>query len=66
MRTRNPSEEPIEPQPGNRSTGAPMPGGERRPYTPPRLHCWGEVRDVTLGGSAGQFDSGNPSLTQPP
>ena len=37
----------------------------RRPYSPPRLHCWGDLRGKTLGGSAGQVDSANPNFTQP-
>ncbi len=33
----------------------------RRPYRPPRLVDFGDVRDLTLGGTPGTGDSGNPT-----
>jgi hypothetical protein len=33
-------------------------------YEPPKLTSLGDVRDLTLGGSAGTGDSGNPGLQQ--
>ncbi len=32
----------------------------RKPYTTPLLECFGDVRSLTLGGSPGTNDSGNP------
>lgn len=34
--------------------------GRRRPYTPPHLEALGDLRDLTLGGSPGTGDSGDP------
>lgn len=48
-----------------RGSSPPAAGGKRR-YSPPRLTCWGDVRDLTLGGTVGQLDSGNPAVEQPP
>lgn len=61
MKIRQPAEKPLESQ---TSEVAPA-SATRRPYSPPQLRCWGDVRDITLGGSAGQFDSANPSFTEP-
>jgi hypothetical protein len=36
----------------------------RKLYAPPRLVCLGDVRDLTLGGSPGSGDSGNPGIQQ--
>jgi len=36
-----------------------------RPYSPPRLEALGNVRDVTLGGSAGILDGGASFIEQP-
>ena len=33
-----------------------------RVYQKPRLICYGDVRDVTLGGSPGGGDSGSPTV----
>lgn len=41
-------------------------GGGRRPYSPPRLEALGDLRSLTLGGSAGLGDSSDPFNTQPP
>jgi hypothetical protein len=36
----------------------------RLAYDPPRLTSLGDVRDLTLGGSPGTGDSGNPGTQQ--
>lgn len=38
----------------------------RRPYSPPRLQIFGDVRSLTMGGSPGIGDSGSGSFTQQP
>lgn len=38
----------------------------RRVYTTPRLRKVGRLYEVTLGGSAGTGDTGNPSLAKVP
>ena len=38
----------------------------RRPYRAPRLEVLGDVRDLTLGGSPGVGDSGDPFNFEPP
>jgi hypothetical protein len=40
-------------------------GEGKRPYTSPRLVSYGRLRDVTLGGSPGMFDSGSVSTRKP-
>jgi hypothetical protein len=35
-----------------------QPSAEKRPYEAPQLKLLGDVRDVTLGGTAGTGDSG--------
>lgn len=40
--------------PGNRGPGT------RRPYSPPALLDFGEVRELTLGASGGTLESGDP------
>lgn len=37
-------------------------GQAKRPYAPPRLVRYGDVRDVTLGPSFGSGESGNPTF----
>lgn len=37
----------------------------QRAYEPPTLEVLGDVRDLTLGGTPGEGDSGNP-LQDPP
>jgi len=37
----------------------------RLPYIKPKLIRFGDVRDLTLGGSPGVGESGNPTLFQP-
>ena len=37
-----------------------------RPYYKPKLTTYGEMRDVTLGGSPGLTDSGDSGVKQPP
>jgi len=32
---------------------------ERKPYRPPALTAWGDLRDVTLSPSPGNFESGS-------
>ncbi len=36
-----------------------------RAYEPPRLDVLGDVRDLTLGGSFGNGDSGSPEAFKP-
>lgn len=36
----------------------------RRSYVAPTLTCLGDVRDLTLGGSDGTGDSGDPGTQQ--
>ena len=43
----------------------PAPTGARRPYRPPRIEVVGEVYELTLGGSAGINDSGDPNTAYP-
>lgn len=38
----------------------------RLPYVPPQLNDLGDVRDMILGGSPGQNDSGNFTTEAPP
>jgi hypothetical protein len=38
----------------------------RRPYSKPWLVALGDVRDLTLGGTAGALDSGAADVQQPP
>ena len=40
--------------------------GYRRPYSEPRLEAMGNIRDLTLGGSAGELDSGAAYVEEPP
>lgn len=40
-------------------------GRSRRPYKSPRLIDFGDVRDLTLGGSPGVGDSGAPNILKP-
>lgn len=44
--------------------GMPAPG--RRAYVRPRLEVFGDLRDLTLGGTPGSGDSGNPGMEDPP
>jgi len=34
---------------------------EREPWVRPRLECFGDVRQVTMGGTIGINESGNPT-----
>jgi hypothetical protein len=56
----------ADPRPAPPPAGTTGPGARRRPYAPPRLEALGDVRDLTLGGSPGLGDSGNPTVFQPP
>ena len=38
---------------------------EKKRYTRPQFICYGDVRDVTLGGSPGTGDSGGSMSQQP-
>lgn len=38
----------------------------KRPYRSPRLETLGDVRSLTLGGSPGVGDSGDPFNFEPP
>lgn len=49
---------------GPAAEGAPAP--RRRSYACPRLEVLGDIRDLTLGGTPGTGDSGNPGLEDPP
>ena len=40
--------------------------GDRRPYTPPLVRKLGDIRCLTLGGSAGADDSGAEGTEEPP
>ena len=44
--------------------GEPTP--RRLPYTRPHIEILGDVRDLTLGGTPGIGDSGDPLNRQPP
>lgn len=46
------------------AVGAPNdpPVPAKRPYSPPRLAVFGDVRDVTMGVSPGVGESGNPVI----
>jgi hypothetical protein len=39
--------------------------GMRKPYHKPTLQSYGELRDITLGGSPGVGDSINPTMELP-
>ncbi len=43
-----------------------MPAPSRRAYTRPRLEVLGDIRDLTLGGTPGVGDSGDPVNFDPP
>lgn len=45
--------------PVNAASSAPSPRGL---YETPVLRCLGDLRDMTLGGSLGTGDSGNPDF----
>ncbi len=47
-------------RPRSGDDGGPDQSG-RRPYRPPVLSRFGDVRGLTLGGSPGIDDSGNPN-----
>jgi len=38
----------------------------KKPYQTPKLYVYGELRDLTLGGSPGTGDSGNPGAQRLP
>ncbi|MDX1999010.1 MAG: lasso RiPP family leader peptide-containing protein [Thermoanaerobaculia bacterium] len=38
------------------------PGSTKKPYSPPQLAVFGDVRDVTMGVSPGVGESGNPVI----
>lgn len=45
----------ISPESGSRSEAIP----QREPWVQPRLECFGDVRQVTMGGTVGINESGN-------
>ena len=45
---------------------APVDTGRRRPYEPPLLIRYGALTSLTLGGTPGVGDSGNPLTFRPP
>lgn len=52
----------------DRPTSAPDPvpiDGKKR-YAPPSIEMYGDVRDLTLGGSPGKGESGNPKTRKNP
>ncbi len=44
-----------------KATGESRP--RRRLYRPPALRCYGDIRDVTLGGTSGNIESGGGPVT---
>lgn len=42
-----------------------LPAAVRQPWVRPRLECFGDVRQVTMGGSPGVFESNNPGNRAP-
>lgn len=59
--------EKTEQQPVNEQTPAMPPAstGKRRPYTKPQLEVYGNIRELTHGGSPGTGDSGSPGTRRP-
>jgi len=49
---------------GNVDTSQASPSRELQVYEAPALRILGDVRQLTLGGSDGSGDSGNPGLQQ--
>lgn len=47
------------------STERPAAESRRRPYEPPRLVAFGDIRDKTLGGTPGMNDSTPPNTNIP-
>jgi hypothetical protein len=41
-------------------------GNPRKPYSKPQLEILGDLRNLTLGGSAGSGDSSNAGVQNPP
>jgi hypothetical protein len=41
------------------------PEGDKRRYATPRLVTYGRLREITLGGSPGMFDSGSLATKKP-
>ncbi|NIU87997.1 MAG: hypothetical protein GWN56_12195 [Nitrosopumilaceae archaeon] len=39
---------------------------KKREYKKPTLKDYGKLKDITMGGSPGTGDSGNPTLFEPP
>lgn len=60
MKKDNTKQEPDGTKPSNALPAS------RRPYATPKLHMYGDLRDVTLGGTPGTNDtSGNFSVQDP-
>ncbi len=57
---------PREDRPGDGLPDQWASAGGRLPYSPPRLEVLGDVRDLTLGGTPGLGDSGDPMNFQAP
>ena len=59
--------EKTEQQPVNEQTPdlPPAPPKQRRPYTKPQLEVYGNIRELTHGGSPGTGDSGSPGTRRP-
>ena len=48
--------------PNSESRSAATPAAAKRePWVRPRLECFGDVRQVTMGGTVGINESGNPN-----
>jgi hypothetical protein len=52
-------------RPTDRPQSAAATGGAKPPWTAPRLIRHGDVRALTLGGSTGVFESGQPGTFRP-
>ena len=51
----------VDSEQGTEAIAEPAPPVRRLPWSRPRLECFGDVRQVTMGGSLGLNESGNPS-----
>ena len=58
--SRNPVSPSTEGRPGAITERAPA-AAKREPWVRPRLECFGDVRQVTMGGTIGINESGNPT-----
>ena len=49
----------------NRDSRTTKSGSPKKEYKKPELIHYGKIKDLTLGGSPGQFDTGNVDAEQP-